>query len=162
MPDGSFVYAEIDGQLGVREPQRLAHPQQAAADVACQALSVCLYWNLLFARFPSFIFLRTFCPICQARNDTSPKDLTFGRLVPSVWRFHERGIQLIIDGLGEAQRVASLLRLKEDTVRKWHEPRHSVQALASADRTVSPNLTAEYLDRTKPRGVQARSRECAA
>jgi hypothetical protein len=66
----------------------------------------------------------------------------------------------IIDGLGGTQRVASLLRLKEDTVRKWHErgipSRHWHRLIA-----LSPRLTAEYLERTKPRGVQAR-RDCAA
>lgn len=63
----------------------------------------------------------------------------------------------IIDGLGGVQRVATVLRLKEDTVRKWlirgipSKHWHRLIALA-------PNLTAEYLDRTKPVRVQAHPR----
>jgi hypothetical protein len=61
----------------------------------------------------------------------------------------------IIEGLGGTQRVASLLRLNYDTVRKWKtrgipwKHWHRIQALA-------PQLTADYLDRTKPVGVQAK------
>lgn len=61
----------------------------------------------------------------------------------------------IIVSLGGTQRLASLLRLKVDTVRKWSERGipskhwHRIQAL-------NPRLTAEYLDRTKPQGVQSR------
>lgn len=66
----------------------------------------------------------------------------------------------IIDGLGGTQRVASLLRLKADTVRKWQtrgipsQHWHRIIAL-------TPGLTAEILDRTKPREVQPRCREAA-
>lgn len=61
----------------------------------------------------------------------------------------------IIEDLGGVQRLASLLRLKVDTVRKWQDRGipyrhwHRIQAL-------NPKLTAEYLDRTKPQGVQSR------
>jgi hypothetical protein len=61
----------------------------------------------------------------------------------------------IIDNLGGTQRVASLLRLKADTVRKWGErgipSKHWHRIIA-----LLPELTAEYLDRTKPVGVQSR------
>lgn len=62
----------------------------------------------------------------------------------------------IIENLGGTHRLASLLRLKVDTVRKWQErgipSRHWHRIMALA-----PELTAEYLDRTKPQGVQARN-----
>jgi hypothetical protein len=66
----------------------------------------------------------------------------------------------IIEDLGGTHRVASLLRLKADTVRKWQtrgipsKHWHRIVALL-------PQLTAEYLDRTKPHGAQARCREAA-
>jgi hypothetical protein len=67
----------------------------------------------------------------------------------------------ILDSLGGHQRVASLLGLKVDTVLKWRVRgipfRHWHRVIA-----LQPNLTPEYLDRTKPRGVQSRHRRCEA
>lgn len=61
----------------------------------------------------------------------------------------------ILERLGGHKRVASLLRLPENTVGKWRSrgipARHWHRILA-----LSPDLTAEYLDRTKPKGVQRR------
>ena len=86
--------------------------------------------------------------------------MTFGRRVRQYDHPMNRH-SAIIDGLGGTQRVASLLRLKPDTVRKWHERgipfRHWHRIIALA-----PNLTPEQLDRSKPRGIQARGRDCAA
>jgi len=66
----------------------------------------------------------------------------------------------ILDSLGGHQRVASLLGLKPDTVFKWRERgipyRHWHRMLA-----LRPDLTADYLDRTKPKGVQSRRRMAA-
>jgi hypothetical protein len=66
----------------------------------------------------------------------------------------------VIEDLGGTHRLASLLRLKVDTVRKWQERgipfRHWHRVIA-----LDPTLTPEYLDRTKPRGVQARCRHAA-
>jgi hypothetical protein len=56
--------------------------------------------------------------------------------------------------------VAGLLGLKENTVSKWKvrgipsQYWHRVIALA-------PYLTPEFLDRTKPRGIQSRCQEAA-
>lgn len=65
--------------------------------------------------------------------------------------------KVIIEDLGGVSRVAGLLRLKEDTVRKWLirgiPSKHWHRLIA-----LSPKLTAEQLDRTKPWGVQAKSR----
>jgi len=63
----------------------------------------------------------------------------------------------ILDSLGGHQRVASLLGLKVDTVGKWRERgipyRHWHRVIA-----LDPGLTPEFLDRTKPVGVQSRCR----
>lgn len=86
--------------------------------------------------------------------------MTFGRQVRHYGRIVNRHAG-IIDGLGGVQRLASLLRLKVDTVRKWQtrgipsKHWHRIQAL-------SPSLTPEYLDRTKPLGVQSKRRRRAA
>ena len=66
----------------------------------------------------------------------------------------------IVETLGGSTRVASLLGLKENTVSKWKARGipalywHRVIAL-------SPSLTPEYLDRTKPRGAQRRCQAAA-
>lgn len=61
----------------------------------------------------------------------------------------------LLEALGGTQRVASLLQLQADTVRKWHvrgiPARHWHRIIA-----LRPSLTPEYLERTKPQGVQAR------
>jgi hypothetical protein len=61
----------------------------------------------------------------------------------------------IMDELGGAQRLASLLRMKENSVRKWRArgipARHWHRIVA-----LMPELSAEDLDRTKPRGAQRR------
>jgi hypothetical protein len=66
----------------------------------------------------------------------------------------------ILDSLGGHVRVASLLGLRENTVSKWRRRgipfRHWHRVIA-----LDPTLTPEYLDRTKPRGVQSRCRAAA-
>lgn len=61
----------------------------------------------------------------------------------------------ILDRLGGHQRVASLLGLNVNSVGKWRSrgipARHWHRIIA-----LSPGLTPDYLDRTKPRGVQRR------
>jgi hypothetical protein len=61
----------------------------------------------------------------------------------------------ILDGLGGRQYLANVLGLEVETVKKWYArgipARHWHRILA-----LSPELTADYLDRTKPRGVQSR------
>lgn len=61
----------------------------------------------------------------------------------------------IIDGLGGHKRVASLLGLKANSVWRWYErgipAKHWHKIIA-----LSPGLTADHLDITKPVGVQAR------
>ena len=63
----------------------------------------------------------------------------------------------ILVSLGGPTRVAGLLGLKENTVSKWRvrgipaEHWHRIIALA-------PDLTPEYLHRTKPRGSQQQRR----
>jgi len=63
----------------------------------------------------------------------------------------------ILVSLGGPTRVAALLGMKENTVSKWGargipaEHWHRIIALA-------PDLTPEYLHRTKPRGAQVRRR----
>jgi hypothetical protein len=80
--------------------------------------------------------------------------LTSGLLVTEYGSLMNRHAR-ILDGLGGATRVAMLLRMKENTVSKWRrrgipaQHWHRIIALA-------PELTPEYLDRTKPRGVQRR------
>lgn len=61
----------------------------------------------------------------------------------------------IIEGLGGVQRLASLLQLNYDTVRKW-QTRGIPSAHWHRVIALNPRLTPEFLDRTKPRGVQAR------
>lgn len=63
----------------------------------------------------------------------------------------------IIQSLGGHQTVAGLLRMKENTVSKWLVrgiPAIHWHRIIALD----PDITAEYLDRTKPRGVQSRRR----
>lgn len=61
----------------------------------------------------------------------------------------------ILDSLGGHGKVASVLGLKEDTVKKWAlrgiPARHWHRVMA-----LKPSLTADYLARTKPVGVQAK------
>lgn len=80
--------------------------------------------------------------------------MTFGFWSPQDDRSMNRHAGIIED-LGGVQRLASLLRLKVDTVRKWQDRgipyRHWHRIIA-----LRPSLTAEYLDRTKPEGVQSR------
>lgn len=82
------------------------------------------------------------------------QDLTYGHPVlfhGSLMNRHAK----ILQSLGGNARVASLLGMRENTVSKWRrrgipsQHWHRIIALA-------PNLTPEYLDRTKPRGAQRR------
>jgi hypothetical protein len=66
----------------------------------------------------------------------------------------------ILADLGGHQRVAALFGMPENTVGKWRvrgiPSRHWHRIIA-----LSPDLTPEYLDRTKPRGAQRRCQEAA-
>jgi hypothetical protein len=66
----------------------------------------------------------------------------------------------IIDQLGGRAFVANVLGLKDETVKKWKvrgiPARHWHRIIALA-----PELSAELLDRTKPRGTQRRPRRRA-
>ena len=61
----------------------------------------------------------------------------------------------ILDELGGRLTVANLLGLSDEAVKKWYvrgiPARHWHRVLA-----LSPELTADYLSRTKPVGVQSR------
>jgi len=87
-------------------------------------------------------------------------DLTCGHRVPQCGSLMNRRHARIVEMLGGSTRVASLLGLKENTVSKWKargipsQHWHRIIAL-------SPDLTPEYLDRTKPRGAQRRCQEAA-
>jgi DNA-binding transcriptional regulator YdaS (Cro superfamily) len=80
--------------------------------------------------------------------------LTGGHLVLFYGSLMNRHAK-ILDGLGGHTRVASLLGMKENTVSKWARrgipARHWHRIIA-----LEPELTPEYLDRTKPRGSQRR------
>jgi hypothetical protein len=80
--------------------------------------------------------------------------LTGGLGVPQYGSLMNRHAR-ILEGLGGNGRVASLLGMKENTVSKWRRrgipARHWHRILA-----LVPDLTPEYLDRTKPRRAQRR------
>ena len=62
----------------------------------------------------------------------------------------------ILDDLGGYQRVAGLLRMRENTVSKWRVrgiPASHWHRIAA----IAPEITPEYLARTRPRGVQSRN-----
>ena len=66
----------------------------------------------------------------------------------------------IVETLGGSTRVASLLGLKENTVSKWKArgiPAHHWHRVIA----LSPDLTPEYLERTKPQGAQRRCQAAA-
>lgn len=63
----------------------------------------------------------------------------------------------LLDKLGGPDRVASLLGLGEYAVRKWLQrgiPSRHWHRIAA----LSPDVTPEYLDKTKPWGAQAKKR----
>ena len=76
-----------------------------------------------------------------------------------MWQSHEQTRPDFGD-LGGSKRVASLLGLKENTVGKWRVrgiPAHHWHRMIA----LSPGLTPEYLDRTKPRRPQRRCQVAA-
>ena len=61
----------------------------------------------------------------------------------------------ILERLGGHKRVASLFGMRTNTVGKWRErgiPAHHWHRIIA----LSPDITPEYLQDTKPRGVQGR------
>ena len=88
------------------------------------------------------------------------QNLTCGHTVLQCGSLMNRRHARIVEALGGSTRVASLLGLKENTVSKWKArgiPAHHWHRVIA----LSPDLTPEFLERTKPRGAQRRCQEAA-
>ena len=87
-------------------------------------------------------------------------NLTSGHTVPQYGSLMSNRHARIVEALGGSSRVASLLGLKENTVSKWKArgiPAHHWHRVIA----LSPDLTPEYLERTKPQGAQRRCQVAA-